>query len=107
MNVNEPLSEQWYQVATKWAEADAAAELLEQTKSAVMSQMMMRLETIKAVASKEIVVKASSEWTAYVKRMVEARKHANKLKVEMEYLRMKVWEQNSHAANERVMARLG
>ena len=43
MTDNLPLSEQYRIVAKSWVDADAAANLLEETKSAVLSRMMLNL----------------------------------------------------------------
>lgn len=102
---NEPLSQQWYEAATHAVEAEAAADLLESNKSAVLSQMMMRRPE-PSVAAKELSVKASQEWEDYVSRTCKARREANLLKVRKEYLSMLYWEQSSQAANERAMSRM-
>jgi hypothetical protein len=106
---NEPYSEQFRLVAKKWVDADAAATLLEDTKSAVLSermQAMLREEPGLAIARAEASVKASPEWREWVTGMVDARKQANLLKVQLEYLRMKFTEWNSHEATKRTEARL-
>lgn len=79
--------------------------LLEDSKSAIMSQMMMRCPE-KSIAAKEMAVKASDEWNIHIVKINKARKDANLLKIKMDYLRMQAWEENSHAANDRVMARM-
>jgi hypothetical protein len=104
-NKNEPLSMQWYEAATKWVDADASANLMEESKSAVFSQMAMRAEG-SSIAAKELKAKSSPEWEAYVTNMVTARTTANRLKVQAEYLRMLYFEGQSQAANERVQARM-
>lgn len=105
MNSNEPLSYQWHQVAQRWVEAESAADLLENTKSAVLSQMMSRRPEA-SVAAKELAVKASVEWEDYVTRIAKARKEANLLKVEKEFMTLRFWEANSQAATERALAKL-
>ena len=102
---NEPWSEQYRLAAKDWVEKDAAAELLEHTKSAVLAQMMSRLGDV-PVNRAERDVKASDEWEDFVVKMVEAKKAANLAKVRMEYLRMKYHEWQSFEATKRVEARL-
>jgi len=106
---NEPYSEQFRVVAKRWVDADAAATLLEDTKSALLServQNLIRSEPGMAINRAEAAVKASDEWKDWIGEMVEARKKANLLKVQMEYLRMKFTEWNSHEATKRTEARL-
>lgn len=106
---NEPYSEQFRVVAKRWVDADAAATLLEDTKSALLServQSLIRSEPGIAINRAEAAVKASDEWKDWIGGMVEARKKANLLKVQMEYLRMKFAEWNSHEATKRTEARL-
>ena len=103
--MNEPISEQYRLVAKKWVEADSAASLLEESKSAVLSRMMMDLGDM-PVSRAEMNVKASREWSEYVNKMVRAREDAALLKVKMEYLRMKFSEWQSHEANKRAEMKL-
>jgi len=103
--MNEPISEQYRIVAKKWVEADSAASLLEESKSAVLSRMMMDLGDM-PVSRAEMNVKASREWSEYVNKMVRAREDAALLKVKMEYLRMKFSEWQSHEATKRAEMKL-
>jgi len=102
---NLPWSEQFRIVAKQWVDADAGASILEDTKSAVLSERMQALGDI-PVSKAEAIVKASAEWRDHVEKMVNARKLANRLKVQMEYLRMKFSEWQSHEATKRTEARL-
>lgn len=104
---NEPISLQWARAAEHWVDLDSAATLLEETKSAVLSQMMMRLvDGRTAVNRAEMEVKASPEWHTHITKLTSARKAANMAKVRMEFLRLKFFEDNSRAATERVTARM-
>jgi len=108
-SLNLPYSEQFRVVAKQWVDADAAATLLEYTKSAILSERMqalIRSEPGLALNRAEASVKASEEWRDWVAGMVEARKKANLLKVQLEYLRMKFNEWQSHEATKRTEARL-
>ena len=61
----QPLSEQFRIVAKRWVDCDAAANLLEETKSAVLAQMMAKLGDM-PVSRAEMNVKASDEWTEHI-----------------------------------------
>lgn len=105
MSDNLPWSEQFRIVAKQWVDADAAATILEDTKSAVMAERMLGLGEM-AVNKAEALVKASPEWRRHVESIVNARRAANRLKVQMEYLRMKFSEWQSENANKRAEMRL-
>ena len=98
MDLEKPLSEQFRLVAKKWVDADAAASLLEETKSAVLSRMMVSLGDM-AVNRAELTVKSSEDWMEFITKMVKAREQAALLKVQLEYIRMRFNEWQSHAAN--------
>lgn len=102
---NMPVSEQFRVTAKQWVELDRAATMLEETKSAVLSQKMNALGDI-PVSHAERTVKASAEWSDFIKTMVDARTQANLKKVQMEYLRMKFQEWSSENANRRAEMRL-
>lgn len=99
------LSEQFRLAAKEWVAADAAASLLEETKSAVLAQRMAAQGDV-AVSRAEMAVKASEEWLEYVTKMVGARERANLLKVRLEWLRMKFSEAQSAEASKRAEMRL-
>lgn len=105
MNANLPWSEQYRLVAKKWVDADAAANMREELKSANLSRMMAKQGDI-AVNRAEANVKASDEWGEYIEQMIDARKNANLLKVQLEYMRMKFQEWSSENANKRAEMRL-
>lgn len=102
---NLPISEQFRLVAKKWVDADNAARLLEETKTSVLSQRMKALGDVPA-AHAERDVKASPEWHDFIKQMVDARSTANRLKVQLEFIRMKFSEQQSFEATARAERRL-
>lgn len=105
MDHSQPISEQFRLSAKDWVEKDSAANLLEETKSAVLSQMMARLGDI-PVSHAERAVKSSEEWLDFVTKMVKAREAANMAKVRCEFVRMKFQEWSSHNANKRAEMRL-
>lgn len=100
-----PISEEYRIVAKQYVDADAAASLLEELKTATLSQKQQELGDM-PVSRAEMQVKSSPEWFAYIERMVEARKTANRLKVQMEYIRMRHSEQQSAEATARSERRL-
>ena len=102
---NMPISEQFRVVAKEWVTLDGAARMLEESKTAVQSQMMKALGDIPA-AHAERDVKASPEWADYLNKMVEARTASNLKKVQMKYLEMKFQEWNSTAATRRAEMKL-
>jgi hypothetical protein len=102
---NEPISERFRLTAKEYTNANAAADLLEEMKSATLSQRMVALGDI-PVSRAEMLVKASTEWAEYIEAMVEARKRANMLKAEVDWLKMRFSEQQSEEATRRMEARL-
>lgn len=104
-HANLPWSEQYRLVAKEWVTLDGSARLLEESKTAVQSQMMKALGD-KPAAHAERDVKASPEWHDYLTKMVSARTQANLKKVHLEYLRMKFQEWSSENANRRAEMRL-
>ena len=105
MNEDKPLSEQFRIVSKKWVAADSAANLREETKSAVLARMMAAQGDM-PVNRAELNVKSSEEWFEFVTNMVKAREEAALLKVQMEYIRMRFNEWQSHAANRRAEMKL-
>ena len=102
---NKPISEQFRIVAKQWVDADNAARMLEETKTAVLSEMMAAQGEM-PVSSAERNVKASQEWRDFIASMVEARTAANLLKVKLEFVRMKFSEQQSYEATSRAERRM-
>lgn len=94
------LSERFRLAAKDWVEKDAAANLLEETKSSVLSQRMAELGDM-PVSRAEMTVKASAEWREFIKAMVNARKEANLARVKVDWLRMRHSEWQSAEANAR------
>jgi hypothetical protein len=92
-------------VAKSWVEQEAAASLLEESKSAFLAQLMARLGDI-PVSRAELQVKSGAEWEGYVTKMVEARKAASLLKVQLEFIRMRFSEWQSAEASKRAEMRL-
>ena len=104
-NTELPLSEQFRIIAKRWVDADSAANLLEETKSAVLAKRMTELGDM-PVSRAEMAVKASADWHDFIKTMVEAREKAATLKVQLEYIRMRFHEWQSIEATKRAEMKL-
>lgn len=102
---NRPLSEQAYEAGLDYSDKNAAASLLEDLKSSVLSRMMAALGEM-PVNRAEMKVKASDEWVDHVTRIVTARKVSDDAKFYHEYLRARFAEWQSEQANDRTAARL-
>ena len=106
MNSNEfPFSAKYRIVGERWVNAEAAAQLLEDMKSAIMAQRQAALGDI-PVNKAEQSVKASPYWEDYIKQTVEARKEANLAKVHLEVSRMEYYENQGREANQRTEMRV-
>lgn len=105
INPNLPFSEQYRLAAKEWVALDSAANILEETKSAVLSQMMIARGDL-PVSKAEMQSKGSTEWTEFVTAMVRARENANLAKVRLEYLRMCFSEWQSAEATKRSEKRI-
>jgi hypothetical protein len=106
---NRPLSEQYRIVAKKWVELDAAARLLEDTKTTVLEErknaLVAQNEKL-ADAHAERQAKADPEWRKWLEDMVAARTAANLAKVQLRYLEMRHSEQQSFEATQRAEMKL-
>lgn len=70
-----------------WADADAAASLLEETRKSVLAKCMNDSDAT-TVAGKEMLALASPEYRKHVEGMVSARKTANRLRVRYDSARV-------------------
>lgn len=102
---NEPYSDQWRRAALHANDLEAAASILENTRSAMLSQWKVELGDI-ADNKADKLVKASPKWMDLNKCMVDARTKANAAQIEADYLKMKYYEHSSDRADERTMAKL-
>ena len=104
-NDNRPLSDQYYEAATEWVDLEAAASLLESTKSAVLSQKVLAMGDM-PINRAEAQIKATPDWMEHLEKIAEARKVANHAWVKVEYIKMQAMEEHSTRATERVAARI-
>ncbi len=102
---NQPLSEQFRLAAKDWVDKDAAASMLEETKTAVLAQRMGMQGDI-PINRAEQIVKASKAWHEWLEGMVNARTAANLAKVKLEWIRMRHSEWQSEAATKRAEMKL-
>jgi hypothetical protein len=105
---NVPWFQRYAEMAPEWVAADSAADLLEQTRSAFFAQEVEKLKEATSCTRTEAEhkVKASPEWYAYNKAMVEARKNANLLKARLAYVKMRDMADQSDNATRRVEMRM-
>lgn len=99
------LSEEFRTVAKGWAQKQADASRLEETKTAVLAKMIGTHGDMPHVKA-ERLVKASDAWGHFINRMVDAKLAANLAKSQMEYIRMKFNERQSAEANSRARRRI-
>ncbi len=105
MDDDRPWSDRYRVAGEEWCDAEAAASLLEDAKSAVMAQKQVEMGDI-PVNRAEQAVKASPFWSQYIRDVVEARKKANLAKVNLEVMRMGFAENQSKEANQRTEMRM-
>jgi len=70
-----------------WADADAAASLLEETRKSVLAKLMLEA-SVTSAAAKEMVALADESYTKHVEGMVSARKAAHKARVRYDCARV-------------------
>ena len=63
-----------------WADADAAASMLEETRKSVLAKLMNEAPQT-SMAGKEMLALADPQYSKFVEEMVNARKVANKKRV--------------------------
>lgn len=106
---DQPISEQFRVVAKQWVDADAAASLLEELKSTTLEKIKSDLIQKQGPMPDNTatrLAKCSEDWEEYVREMCANRTTANRLKVQLEYLKMKFSEWQSAAATARAEMRL-
>jgi 4-hydroxy-L-threonine phosphate dehydrogenase PdxA len=102
----QPISEQFRIVAKRWVDADAAATILEETKTSILASKMQALGEM-PVSKAEMRIKASDEWREHVEKIVAARAAANVLKMQIKYLEMRHREWVSANATNRAEMGMG
>lgn len=87
MDANE-LFHKLTEAGNDWADKQAAFNILEDTKNAVLAQLMLKSQAT-SVAAREIEARASKEFTDHVQNTQEAMKAA--LKAKVQYESIKTW----------------
>jgi hypothetical protein len=100
------LTERYRKVAKEFAEANAAASIMEESKSLCLAERMNMLGDDLPMSKREMMVKASPEWRDYIKSMVDLRTQANLKKAELEWIKMRFQEMMSEQATLRAETRL-
>lgn len=76
------ISQQLLADGEAWADANAIADLLDESKKSLRSQIAMSvLKEAGSVNKAEMISEASPEYAEHIVKMVEARKNANKARV--------------------------
>lgn len=104
------LAEQFRLTAEEWVDAESAAHLLEelkgptleQKKADVINKHMGQMAENKA----ERIVKSSKDWEDYIKGMCTRRTEAIRLKMKLEYIRMRHSEWMARDATQRAEMKL-
>jgi hypothetical protein len=104
MNANE-LFHKLEEAGADWADKQAAFNVLDDTKNAVLAQLMLK-SNAPSVAAREIEAKASGEYIAHVKATQDAMKAALKAKVHYESMKTWIELKRTEAANDRAAMRL-
>lgn len=104
-NNSESWSDRYREAGEDWADKEAAAQMLEDSKSSVMAQWQTELGDM-PVNRAEQTIKASARWREYIMDAVNARQAANKAKINLEYVRMKAMEASAKEANQRAELRI-
>lgn len=88
----QPISEQFRVVAKQWVDADAAASLMEELKTTTLEKIKSRLISDDGPMPDNTatrLAKCSDDWEEYLRSMCKHRADANRLKVQLEYIRMR------------------
>ena len=97
---NEDFAYQLREIGEQWVDADAAARMYEETKSAILAQKKAELGDIPDNKA-ERLVKASRFWMEFITEGVNLRTQANKLKIQLEEIKMRHMIVQSREATER------
>ena len=93
------------EAGSDWADKEAAANVLEDTRHAVLARLMLASDA-PSVAAREVEARASVEYEAHVKATQAAKAEALKARVKYDSMRVWVDLQRTAAANEGALAKL-
>lgn len=99
------LYEQLVEAGEKWADLNAAADMLEESLKSLVSQLASDSNE-SSVAARTAFAHRHPEYKGQVKQMVEARTAANKAKVRYDAKKVYVELLRTQSANERSLARV-
>lgn len=102
---DKPISEEYRLAAKDMVALEAAANLLEESKTATLARLVSDQGDI-PVNRAETNVKASKQWQEYLKSMVQARHDASLAKVKVKWIEMRFNERQSSEATARSERRL-
>jgi len=91
-------------LGTAWAELNFAAEMLEESKKTLISQLATDSNETSASAKESFALRHDS-YIEHIRKMVVARKHANSAKVKYDSARMWAELKRTEAATERAANR--
>ena len=97
---NEDFAYQLREIGDRWVDADAAARMYEETKSSILAQKKSELGDIPDNKA-ERLVKASRFWMDFITEGVTLRTEANRLKIQLEEIKMRHMINQSREATER------
>lgn len=88
-----------------WADKQAAATVLEDTRNTILARLMQSSEA-SSVAAREVEAKASKEYESHIKAAQVAQAEALKAKVKYEAIKTWIDLMRTRAANERALTRV-
>jgi len=78
------LHDRLVRAGSEWADKEAAATLLEETRKSLLAHVTLRFLKGSSFAAAENAARATEEYTDHVQAMVEARRQANQARVKYE-----------------------
>lgn len=105
-----PISELFRLAAEEYADAETAADLLDEMKTTTLEQMKSRVIAEKgdmADNRAERIVKSGQDWTDYIMKLVESKSAARRLKLKLEYWRIREREIERDAWRQRTEMKMG
>lgn len=105
-----PLVERFRIVANQYSDAEAAAEFMDEMKTTTLEEkksVLMKKYGDMPENKAERLVKAGGEWREYITEMCRHKARARKLKLHLEYLRMRERKEDRENWNARTEMRMG
>lgn len=102
------LREQWRLAALEWSRAEDNASRLEEGRKLLLDDMTLRLVEggEKSMALAEKKARVSEQFRGYLRKMHDARRIANDLKIEASAADRIYWDHNNREATERAERRM-